>query len=58
MGLPDHDGSLQVPGDFALGLLQFGFALEWQRFLQLFGDTEGVEVSLLPLNRLQNTREK
>lgn len=58
MGLPDHSGSLQVPGDFALGFLLFGFALERQSLLQLFGDMEGVEVSLLPLNWLQTTIDK
>lgn len=55
MRLPDHSGSHQVPGDFALGLLLFGFALKWQSLLQLFGDMEGVEVSLLPHNGLQKT---
>lgn len=53
MGLPDHNRSLQVSGDVALGFMPLGFALEWQSLLQLFGDMEGVEVSLLSHNRLQ-----
>lgn len=55
MRLADHDRSLHVSGDFALGLLLLVLALEWQSLLQLFGDMEGVEVSLLPHNRLQKT---
>lgn len=55
MGLPDHTGSLQVSGGLSFGLLLFGFAPEGQGPLQLLGDVEGVEASLVSHHRLEKT---
>lgn len=46
MGLSDHTGSLEVSGCLSLRLLQFGFALEREGLLKLFGDVKDVEVPL------------
>lgn len=58
MGLSYDSRPLQVPWCFAFGLLLFGFALEGEGLLQLFGNVEGVEVSSLPHNRLWGFKDR
>lgn len=58
MGLSYDSRSLQVPWGFAFALPLFGFALEGEGLLQLFGNVERVEVSNLPLNRLWGLKDK